>query len=36
MQDAEDEAFKLEQEAAPRLTPSERKTLMKLLQKIYT
>lgn len=35
MRAAEQTAFELEKGATPRLTPSERKTLMKLLQKIY-
>lgn len=32
---AEQTAFQLEQDAAPRLSATERKTLMRLLQKIY-
>lgn len=36
MQDAEKTAFKLEIDATPKLTHNERKTLMKLLQKVYT
>ena len=36
MSDAEKTAFELEKDATPKLTPTERKTLMKLLQKIYT
>jgi DNA-binding MarR family transcriptional regulator len=36
MQDAEQTAFDLEKDATPRLTATERKTLIKLLQKIYT
>ena len=36
MSEAEQTAFELEQDATQKLTPAERKTLMKLLQKIYT
>lgn len=36
MKDAEKTAQELEIDAAPKLTASERKTLMRLLQKIYT
>lgn len=36
MKDAEQTAKELEDEAASKLTASERKTLMRLLQKIYT
>jgi DNA-binding MarR family transcriptional regulator len=36
MTDAEQTARALEEEAASRLTATERKTLMRLLQKIYT
>jgi DNA-binding MarR family transcriptional regulator len=36
MKDAEQTAQELENEAASKLTPTERKTLMRLLQKIYT
>jgi DNA-binding MarR family transcriptional regulator len=36
MQDAEKTAQELEVDAAAKLTASERKTLMRLLQKIYT
>lgn len=36
MKDAEQTAQELEIDAAPKLTASERKTLMRLLQKIYT
>lgn len=36
MRDAEQAAFELEKDATSRLTSSERATLMKLLQKIYT
>jgi DNA-binding MarR family transcriptional regulator len=32
---AEEDAYKLEIAAAPRLTAAERKTLIRLLQKIY-
>lgn len=35
MRAAEQTAFELEKDATPRLTSAERKTLMKLLQKIY-
>lgn len=35
MAQAEIAAFELENEAAPALTPAERKTLIKLLQKVY-
>ena len=36
MKDAEQTAMELENEAASKLTATERKTLMRLLQKIYT
>ena len=36
MADAEQTASELEKDATTKLTPAERKTLMKLLQKIYT
>jgi hypothetical protein len=36
MKDAEQTAQELENEAASKLTATERKTLMRLLQKIYT
>jgi DNA-binding MarR family transcriptional regulator len=36
MKDAEQTAQELENEAASKLTAAERKTLMRLLQKVYT